>query len=112
MTFKEYIAADIKSVFINTDEYADTVNLDMGAGAKKIAVVVDNAQLTHNVNMEELDRGTGDIFFYVDKTSFIKAFNQVPREGDGMRFNVTPCTVQSVKETNGVLAITLSFNVG
>lgn len=112
MTFKEYIAADIKSVFINTNEYADTVWLDMGAGAKEIAVVIDSEQLTHNANMQELNRGTGDIFFYVDKAAFVKVFGRQAREGDAMSFNVRPCTVESVKETNGVLAITLSFNVG
>lgn len=112
MTFKEYIATDIKSVFINTNEYADTVWLDMGAGRKEIAIVLDNSQLTHNKNMQELDRGTGDIFFYVDKAEFVKKFGKQPREGEAMAFNTRPCTVDTVKETNGVLAITLSFNVG
>lgn len=112
MAFKEYIANDIKSVFINTKEYADTVWLDMGTGAKEIAVVIDSEQLTHNANMQELNRGAGDIFFYVDKSEFVKAFDRQLREGDVLRFNTRYCTVDTVKETNGVLAITLSFNVG
>lgn len=110
MTFKEYIASDIKSVFINTDEYANEVKLDMGAGAKKIAVVIDNEQLTHNANMQELNRGTGDIFFFVDKADFVEKFSQVPREGDAMRFNVKPCTVEKIGERDGVLSITLSYS--
>lgn len=112
MTFKEYVAADIKAVFINTDEYADTVYLDMGAGAKEIAIVLDNSQLTHNANMQELNRGTGDIFFYVNKTEFVEIFNRQLREGDAIRFNTRDCTVEKVGETNGVLAVTLSFIVG
>lgn len=112
MNFKEYIASDIKSVFMNTGEYADTVRLDMGAGAKEIAIVLDNAQLTHNANVQELDRGTGDIFFFVDKSDFVRLFGSMPREGDGMIFNTRHCTVDTVKETNGVLSITISFNVG
>lgn len=112
MTFKEYIASDVKSVFINTNEFADTVKLDIGTGAKKIAVVIDNEQLTHNATLQELDRGTGDIFFYVEKAAFIEAFGRVVREGEAMRFNVQPCTIQSVKDVNGVLSITLAYNVG
>lgn len=112
MNFKEYIANDIKSVFINKNEYADTVWLDMGTGAKEIAVVIDNEHLTHNANMQELNRGTGDIFFYVDKAAFVEVFGRQAREGEVIRFNVRPCTIEKVGETNGVLAITLSFNVG
>lgn len=112
MTFKECIANDINSVFINTNEYADFVWLDMGAGKQEIAIVLDNEKLTHNATVQELNRGTGDIFFYVNKADFVKTFKTNVREGDVMRFNTRPCTVQEVKETNGVLAITLSFNVG
>ena len=112
MTFKECIAADVKSVFINTNEYADSVWLDMGAGRKEIAIVLDNETLTHNANMQELNRGTGDIFFYVSKADFVERFGNVPREGAALFFNTRPCTIETVKETNGVLAITLSFNVG
>lgn len=112
MSFKEYIASDIKSVFMNTNEYADMVLLNMGAGAKEITVVIDNEQLTHNANMQELNGGTGDIFFYVDKSEFVEKFGKQPREGEGIIFNTRPCTIQNVSDKNGVLSITLSFNVG
>lgn len=112
MTFKECIANDINSVFINTDEFADRVKLDMGAGAKEISIVLDSEQLTHNANIQELNQGTGDIFFYVSKAAFVEAFGRIPRDGDALKFNKVPCTVESVKDTNGVLSITLSYNVG
>ena len=112
MTFKEYIASDVKSVFINKNEYADAVWLDRGAGAKEITVVIDSEQLTHNANLQELNRGAGDIFFYVDKSEFIEKFGDLPREGEVIRFNLRPCTIEKVAETNGVLSITISFNVG
>ena len=112
MNFKEYIASDIKSVFMNTTEFADTVRLDLGAGAKEIAVVIDNEHLTHNSNLQELNGGTGDIFFFVGKAAFVEAFGRLLREGEAIRFNVKPCTVDKVGERNGVLEITLSYNVG
>lgn len=112
MAFKEYITNDIDAVFMNTAEFADTVKLDIGAGAREIVVIVDNEHLSHNKNAQELDRGTGDIFFYVNKSAFVDTFGRQPREGEAMRFNVKPCTVDKVSERNGVLEITLSYNVG
>jgi len=110
MSFKDYLESDISSVFMNTEEFAEKVYLDMGSGAREIAVSIDSEPLSHNANLDELDRSVGEIYFFVKKAEFVNKFGEMPRSGDAMRFNTVPCTVLKVTETHGVLAITLEFS--
>ena len=103
--FKDILASDIEKVFLNTDEYADTVRIN----GKKIEVVVDNEKLKNQSNLHELDGLIGDIFYYVSKAKWLNTFKRLPVANDAQEFNKTVCTVMDVAETNGMLGITLSY---
>lgn len=110
MSFKDCLNRDISSVFMNTEEYAESVYLDIGTGAREITVSIDSEPNTHNSNLDELDRTAGEIYFFVSKSEFVKTFGEMLRSGDAIRFNTVPCTVIKVTETHGVLAVTLAFS--
>ena len=109
-SFKDLLNRDISSVFFNAEEFADKVRIDMGAGAKEITVSSDSESKNHNANIDELDRTSGDVYFFVSASEFEEKFGVLPRSGDALRFNVVPCTVLKVSETHGVLAVTLEFS--
>ena len=110
MSFKDYLSRDVSSVFLNTEEFAESVFLDMGAGAREFAVSIDTEAMSHNANLDELDRSSGEVYFFVSVSEFKEKFNVLPRSGDALRFNTVPCTVIKVTETHGVLAVTLEFS--
>jgi hypothetical protein len=110
MSFKDFLNRDISSVFMNTEEYAESVYLDIGTGAKEITVSIDSEPNTHNSNLDELDRTAGEIYFFVSKSEFMEKFGEIPRSGDALRFNTVPCTVIKVTEPHGMLAVTLAFS--
>lgn len=103
--FKDILANDISKVFLNTEEFADTVRIN----GKKIDVVIDNEHLTHQSNPQELEGLVGDIFYFVSKAEWLAKFKTLPKAYDVQEFNKVPCTVVKVSETNGVMSITLSY---
>ena len=110
MSFKDALTRDISSVFLNAEEFADYVYIDMGTGRKEIAVSLDSESKNHNANLDELDRTSGDVYFFVSVDEFKDKFGVLPRSGDALRFNTVPCTVTKVTETCGVIAVTLEFS--
>ena len=109
-SFKDTLTRDISSVFLNAEEFADKVFIDMGAGRKAITVSLDLETMSHNANLDELDRTSGDVYFFVSAAEFESKFGVLPTAGDALRFNTVPCTVTKVTETCGVLAVTLVFS--
>ena len=103
--FKDILANDIKNVFLNTSEYADTARIN----GVYIDVVVDNEHLKHQNNLQELNGVIGDVFYYVSKRDWLDEFGRLPISGDAQEFNRYPCTVVDVGDTNGMLAITLAY---
>ncbi len=110
MSFKDTLTRDISSVFLNTEEFADEVFIDMGGGRQKITVSLDNEAMSHNASLEELDRTSGIIVFFVSAAEFKDKFGVLPNAGDALRFNTVPCTVIKAPDTCGVLAVTLEFS--
>lgn len=110
MSFKDSLTRDISSVFLNTEEFADKVYIDMGGGRQEVTVSLDTETMSHNANLDELDRTGGDVYFFVSVAEFEDKFGVLPRSGDALRFNTVPCTVTKVSETCGVLSVTLEFS--
>lgn len=110
MSFKDTLTRDISSVFLNTEEFADKVYIDMGTGRKEVTVCLDTETMSHNANLDELDRTSGIIVFFVSVAEFKSKFGVLPNAGDALRFNTVPCTVIKAPETCGVLAVTLEFS--
>jgi hypothetical protein len=110
MSFKDTLARDISSVFLNTEEFSDKVYIDMGAGRREITVSLDTETMSHNANLDELDRTSGDLVFFVSASEFKDKFGVLPMAGDALRFNAVPCTVIKAPDTCGVLTVTLAFS--
>ena len=103
--FKDIIAKDINSVFLNTDEYADTARIN----GVFIDIILDNEHLESKHNLQELDGVIGDIFYFVSKQEWLKNFERLPITGDAQEFNRYPCTVVKTGDRNGMLEITLAY---
>lgn len=103
--FKDIIAKDIESVFMNTKEFADPALIN----GRQIDIVLDNQHLSHNSNIQELEGLEGDIFYYVSKQAWLDIFGELPEAYDAQSFNGRACTVTKTGERNGVLEITLTY---
>jgi len=103
--FKDIIAKDIDSVFMNTKEFADTALIN----GIQIDIVLDNQNLSHNSNLQELEGLEGDIFYYVSKQAWLDKFGELPEAFDAQNFNGRACTITKTGERNGVLEITLTY---
>lgn len=103
--FKDIIANDIDSVFLNLNEFADTATID----GKKMTVVVDSEARTYESNQEALERGEGNILIFVKKATWLENFKKLPKEFEAIKFNKTPCTIVRASERNGVISLSLVY---
>lgn len=103
-TFKDTVAADISTVFLNNQEFAETHNVN----GKEMTVMVDDNELLERDKSKLLGAPTNGIYksrrlIYVAKSNFGKR----PAQGvlltlDGRQYKVQGCT-----EEAGILAIEL-----
>lgn len=105
MTFKESLVNDLSKVFINTNEFADTHNIN----GVDVDCVVDK-DLTDGSKSRALDYSREGIFLkqvllFVKKEDIDK-----PVEGERLTLDSEMYLVDNVSENNGLLEILLSRN--
>lgn len=105
MTFKEVIRADISNVFVNTDEFAVTHNVN----GKDIPIITDNNEL---IDREKKAKSNMDGVNVKTTLIYVKArdFGPLPPVGyaitiDGMSYRVMDATNE-----DGVYSIHLEAN--
>jgi hypothetical protein len=103
--FKDHIANDIERTFLNSNEFAEEVNID----GKPIKVVLDNEAADYKGNRDEMERGIGNILLYVNKETWLNTYGREPLAYDALSFNRIPCTIMRVTERNGMYSITLDY---
>jgi len=108
--FKEMVAADTSSAFLNLDEFAETVNIN---GRLVPAVLEDG--LTNNPNVGTIGRQIDmftDGLFRSGITVFLSEsdMERIPTAREIMRINGKPYAVLSVKQDVGLLEIALEVN--
>lgn len=99
--FKDAIAADIKNVFINTDEFAEEHDIN---GVMIPCVISDDLTAGANASLEGVFINTLTINVSKD------ALNEVPVEGELLRVNGSLHIVRSVSDEMGMLVITCEAN--
>ena len=107
--FKDMVKADIDSVFLNCDEFADTHEWNDGKGKSyTIKAVVDDDILIkqYSSEFEMLEKGSHMIF------ASAEGFHKQPKAGDAVYFDKNLYTVDEVDEDMGMLAIFLSRGKG
>lgn len=110
--FKERVAADIKSVFLNALEFAEPheIRLDRAAPVTVLAVVdrdvlKDRAPLTQTIEAREVFES--EVHVYVEA----KDLPRRPVEGERMRLDGTLYIVATVAENMGIYEITARANL-
>lgn len=105
MDFKKFVEADISSVFINSDEFAEMHDLN---GTKCYAVVEGLTDKQHvQIMGQDIDGLIYDtIIIHVDK----KSLPEVPEYDQIFKFNGRIMLVQSVEDDMGMLTIILRGN--
>lgn len=102
--FKDMVAADIKGVFINLDEFADEHKWNGGNGANyTIRAVVDDDILIRKYSHEYDFMGQDSHLIYAAAEDFHKK----PKQGDAVRFDGNIYTVDRIEEDMGVYKIFL-----
>lgn len=103
--FKDMLANDIDAVFLNSNEFADEVQIN----GVPMVVSVDAEKLKFYNQQQELDGNIGDIFYFVSAKAYAEKLGRRPQAGEAQMFNRFPCTVASVSDTNGMLSVVLSY---
>lgn len=99
-TFKDFLNQDISNVFVNRNEFAESVDID----GKKISVVIDNDTLVEK-NLKNGGEGliTDKLLFHVKKDDI----PFVPYPNQEILFNDTYYFIADVTESLGMYSITL-----
>lgn len=109
-TFKDFVARDVQSIYLNLNEFGETANIN----GNETTVVIENEGLsTKNVTVSKRldinDRlGNGDIVFSVARNFF----GDIPRVERPMDFNGTRYRIADVRDDLGMLTITLERYTG
>ncbi len=105
MPFRDMAAADIKNVFLNPDEFAETHNLD---GVDCLCVISRDETDTMNADMKGGRRTPdglhGDYLTVCVKTSDLK---RIPKQGENFKVDDKRYTVDSCSDDIGMLTIRL-----
>ena len=99
--FKDAIAADIKNVFINTDEFADEHDIN---GVMIPCVISDDMTAGASASLEGIFLNT--LTIHVSKDDL----DEIPVEGELLRVNGSMHVVRSVSNEMGMLVITCEAN--
>ena len=110
MSFKDILQRDIKNVFLNPDEFADTHDLN----GKSVAAVIDDDfldEITLKLN-DEYQRTAAGLFggtiaIYVAKSDFGKI-----KPGRALTVDGRLYTVMSTSEQDGILKIVVTRTGG
>lgn len=102
-TFKECLAADVSTVFLNRLEFADTHNFD----GKDMTALVDDNEL---MERDQFRQGTHQDGTYLSRRLVYVSrvdFGPRPAQGRQMRMDGKLYRVEDCTEEDGVLAIEL-----
>lgn len=100
--FKDAVAADIKGVFINSDEFAETHNLN----GKSVLCVVDKNSIIEGRDGKIEGVFLNSLSIHVSKDDL----DSIPIEGEWLSIDGSFHIVRSVSEEMGVLVILAEAN--
>lgn len=100
--FKDAVAADIKGVFINSDEFAETHNLN----GKSVLCVVDKNSIVEGRDGKIEGVFLNSLSIHVSKDDL----DSIPIEGEWLSIDGSFHIVRSVSEEMGVLVILAEAN--
>lgn len=109
--FKDYVANDIESTFINLEEFAEEVEIN---GAI-VSVVEDREKLEYRMRKTAEYDGfivgdiIGDVLFFISKEEYekIPKVKSIPVANMAIKYKGKPCMVNDVNEESGVYEIVL-----
>lgn len=97
-TFKDYLKQDINSVFVNQDEFAETVIIN----GQEMEIIRDDDTVNPSDTSKQL--ATYDVLFHVASSYF----EYVPQSEMLMEFDGEDYRIKSVNDNLGMLTIGLS----
>lgn len=98
MSFKDQVNSDIKNVFLNTSEFADTISYN----GDEIAVVQDNDTLERK-KMSNDSYSQGNLLVY----AAVSDFKTKPSTKDAVKYNDRKVQIIKVDEEDGMYELTL-----
>jgi hypothetical protein len=103
MDFKQHMAADIENIFINLNEFAETVTIN---GAK-VNVMEDSDKLLYRIQKNYDGLIIGDVLFYISTEEYAKIphLSPVPTANQAIRYNGKAATITNVGKQGGLYEI-------
>ena len=110
MSFKEYIADDIKNVFMDADVFASDVIIN----GVKVRVSEDEDNLRYRIQKNYDGLVIGDVLFYITRKEYAKIpkMKPIPQANQAITYNGKPCTITSVTENEGLYEIIIQMAGG
>lgn len=104
MNFKNAVAADINSVFLNPDEFAETHNVE----GKDISIIIDNEKLTELKTKSQFASQItqAEMLIYVKNSDL----GYVPAKDSMLEIDSNIYTVNMCTDSEGMLEIVLESN--
>lgn len=107
MTFKDVIADDIRTVFLNPEEFGEPHQVD----GRQMTVIIDNSEIIER-SKKQVDRTEGVyeklLLFYVARS----AFGRLPAVGNALQFDGGLYRVVDAVSEGGIYSITIGRNKG
>ncbi|MBP1926851.1 hypothetical protein J2Z76_002721 [Sedimentibacter acidaminivorans] len=101
MIFKEQLAHDTETIFLNNNEFSEVHIID----GVPTNIIIDNDELKKRTKNEYNGIYFGDLLYFVDKRHFAKE----PKIGETQIFDKRPCTVTDVKKSSTMYEIVLEY---
>ena len=101
--FKDMISADLRSVFINFEEFGEEYTVE----GRKIVIVIDNDELKARQGGEDLAVAESSTLFYA-------VSEDLPRRraaGESININGRECLINDWKEDFGISTVVLRENI-
>ena len=105
--FKDMIAADVKGVFLNVDEFSD---IHVVNGKEMPAQVDTNEQIEREKRMNQ----NADGVYLNQKLIYVAAsdFGELPRQGSILKLDKETYRVSDAIDEDGIYSITIEANRG
>lgn len=110
MNFKEYIANDITSTFVNEDEFASKKKIN----GVSVQVVEDSDELEYRIKKNYDGLIIGDVLFYISEAEYAKIprVSEIPTANQAIKYDGKASTIISVKKQNGLYEIIIQHAGG
>ena len=105
MSLKEYIANDIKNVFMDVNEFASDVIIN----GVQVRVSEDEDNLRYRIQKNYDGLVIGDVLFYITLEEYAKIprMAQIPQPNQAIIYNGKPCVITQVNENMGMYEIVI-----